>query len=115
MAASRKKRSLRKKTRANRRTRRRQMPTDRKLRAVRKLPAYPQVIVGARAKNPFRKHTGITGTPFSETRKRRSGNGSMEQVSLYLSEPKANFTLEYESVTVKSIEEAKPNLSSPSA
>ena len=39
----------------------------------------------------------------------------MEQVSLYLSEPKANFTLEYESVTVKSIEEAKPNLSSPSA
>ena len=44
----------------------------------------------------------------------------MEQVSLYLSEPKANFTLEYESVTVKlsldrSIEEAKPNLSSPGA
>jgi hypothetical protein len=57
-------------------------------------------------------------TLFSGTRKRRSGNGSM--VSLYLSESKANFTLKYESVAVKlsldqSIEEAKPNLSSPSA
>jgi len=44
----------------------------------------------------------------------------MEQVSLYLSEPKAGFTLKYESVAVKlsldqSIEEAhEPNLSSPS-
>ncbi len=44
----------------------------------------------------------------------------MEQVSLYLSEPKADFTLKYESVAVKlsldqSIEEAhEPNLSSPS-
>ena len=39
----------------------------------------------------------------------------MEQVSLYLSEPKADFTLKYESVAVKlsldqSIEEVKPNL-----
>jgi hypothetical protein len=49
-----------KETRANRRTRRRQMPTDRRLRAVRKLLALPQVTVGARAKNPFRKHIGIT-------------------------------------------------------
>jgi hypothetical protein len=116
--AAEKKRSLRKKTRTNRRTRRRQMQTDRRLRAVRKLPAHPQVTVGARAKNPFRKHIGITGTLFSGTRKRRSGNGSM--VSLYLSESKANFALKYESVAVKlsldrSIEEAKPNLSSPSA
>jgi hypothetical protein len=44
----------------------------------------------------------------------------MEQVSLYLSEPKANFTLQYESVAVRlsldqSIEEAKANLSSSSA
>ena len=43
----------------------------------------------------------------------------MERVSLYLSEPKANFKLKYESVAVKlsldrSIEEAhEPNLSSP--
>ena len=34
-----------------------------------KLPAYPQVIVGARAKNRLRKHIGITGTLFSRTRK----------------------------------------------
>src|SRR5580704_3738623 len=65
--------------------RRRQMPTDRRLRAVRKLPAHPQVTGGARAKSPFRKHIGITGTLFSGTRKRRSGNGSMGEVSLYLS------------------------------
>jgi hypothetical protein len=95
------------------------MPTDRRLRAVRKLPAHPQVTVGARAKNPFRKHIGITGTLFSGTRKRRSGNGPMERVSLYLSEPKANFKLKYESVAVKlsldqSIDEAhEPALSSP--
>ena len=44
----------------------------------------------------------------------------MERVSLYLSEPKANFKLKYESVAVKlsldqSIEEAhEPALSSPS-
>src|SRR5580693_2728334 len=68
-----------KETRANRRTRRRQMPTDQRLRAVRKLPAHPQVTVGARAKNRFRKHIGITGTLFSETRKRRNGNGSMDR------------------------------------
>jgi hypothetical protein len=66
--------------------------------------------------NPFRKHIEIIGTLFSETRKRRGGNGSMEQVSPYPSEPKADFTLKYESVAVKlsldqSIEEVKPNLS----
>ena len=68
--AAEKKRSLRKKTRASRRTGPRQMQTNRRPRAVRKLLA--QVIVGARAKNRFRKHIGITGTRF--TRKRRSGN-----------------------------------------
>jgi hypothetical protein len=47
--------------------------------------------------------------------------GLMEQLSLYLSEPKADFTPNYESVAVKlsldrSIEEAhEPNLPSPSA
>ena len=73
-----KKRSLRKKTRANRRTRRRQMPTDRRLRAVRKLPTHPQFTVGARAKNRFRKHIGITGTLFLGTRKIRSDNEPMD-------------------------------------
>ena len=82
MAPLKKKRSLRKKTRANRRTRRRQMPTDRRLRAVRKLPAHPQVTVGARAKNRFRKHIGITGTLFLGKRKRRSDNESMDGIAV---------------------------------
>jgi hypothetical protein len=47
---------------------------DLRLRAVRKLPAHPQVIVGARAKSRFRKHIGITGTRFTRERKRRRGN-----------------------------------------
>ena len=40
------------------------MPTDRRLRAVRKLPTHPQVTVGARAKNPFRKHIGSGDLTF---------------------------------------------------
>ena len=40
----------------------------------RNLPAHPEVIVGARAKNRFRKLIGITGTRFTRKRKRRSGN-----------------------------------------
>ena len=86
--AAEKKRSLRKKTRASRRTRPRQMQTDRRLRAVRKLPAHPQVIVGARAKNRFRKHIGITGTRFTRKRKRRSGNWINGANIAYLSKPK---------------------------
>jgi hypothetical protein len=78
-SAAEKKRFLRKKTRANRRRRPRQMRTNRRLRAVRKLPARHRVIIGARAKNRFRKHIGITGTLFSQTRQRRSGNGSMDR------------------------------------
>ena len=49
-----KKRPLRRKMRARRRTRRRQTQTYLRLRAARKLPSHPQVIVGARAKNPDR-------------------------------------------------------------
>src|ERR1700735_5178043 len=99
MAPSKKKRSLRKKTRANRRTRRRQMPADRRLRAVRKLPAHPQVTVGAKAKNPFRKHIGITGMLFLG-KEREEAIMNQWTVSLYLSEPKAAFTPNCESVAV---------------
>ena len=53
-------------------TRSRQMQTYPRLRAVRKLPTHLQVIVGAKAKNRFRKLTRITGTRF--TRKRRNNN-----------------------------------------
>src|SRR6516164_5308293 len=59
------------------------------LRPARKLPIHSPVIVGARGKNRFRKHIGITGTRFTRKRKRRSGNWIIEAVSLYLSEPKA--------------------------
>jgi hypothetical protein len=85
----------------------------------RNLPAHPQVIVGARAKNRFRKLIGITGTRFTRKRKRRSGNWINGANIAYLSEPK-DFTPNYESAAAKlsldwSIEEAhEPNLSSPS-
>ena len=59
---------------------------------ARKLPIHPQVIVGARGKNRFRKHIGITGTRFTQKRKRRSCNWIIEAVSPYLIEPKAGFT-----------------------
>jgi hypothetical protein len=49
---------------------------------VRKLPAHPQVTVGARAKNPFRKHIGITGTLFLGTRKIRSDNEPMDGIAV---------------------------------
>ena len=39
-----------------------------------KLPIYPQVIVGARAKNQFLKLIRITGTRFTRKGKRRSGS-----------------------------------------
>ena len=69
-----KKRPLRRKTRASRRTSPRQMQAYLRLRAARKLPTHLQVIVGARAKNRFRKLIRITGTRFTGRRKRRSGN-----------------------------------------
>ena len=80
------------KMRGSRRTRPRPMQTHLRLRPARKLPIHPQVIVGARGKNRFRKHIGITGTRFTQKRKRRSGNWIIEAVSPYLIEPKAGFT-----------------------
>jgi hypothetical protein len=52
--------------------RRRQTQTNLRLRAARKLPTRPPVIVGARAKNRFRKLIRITGTRSTRKRKRRS-------------------------------------------
>jgi hypothetical protein len=54
-AAVKKRPPRRKKTRASRRTRARQVQTYPRLRTARKLPTHPQFIVGARAKNRFRK------------------------------------------------------------
>jgi hypothetical protein len=68
----RKKMRLPRKTRARRRTRRRQTQTYLRLRAARKLPTRPPVIVGARAKNRFRKLIRITGTRSTRKKKRRS-------------------------------------------
>jgi hypothetical protein len=72
--AVKKKMPLPRRTRARRRTRRRHTQTYLRLRAARKLPTRPPVIVGARAKNRFRKLIRITGTRFTRKRKRRSGS-----------------------------------------
>jgi hypothetical protein len=61
-----------------------------------KAASSPSGYSRARAKNRFRKHIGITGTRFTRTRKRRSGNWINGAVSLYLSERKADFTPNYE-------------------
>jgi len=61
-----------KKDEAKRRTRRRQTQTYLRLKAARKLPTRLPVIVGARAKNRFRKLIRITGTRSTRKRKRRS-------------------------------------------
>ena len=74
-AAVKKEAAAKKKTRASRRTRARQVQTYPRLRAARKLPTYPQVIVGAKAKNRFRKLIRITGTRF--TRRKRNDNSDV--------------------------------------
>src|SRR5436309_15866590 len=63
---------LPRKTRARRRTRRRQTQAYLRLRAARKPPTRPPVIVGARAKNRFRKLIRITGTRSTRKKKGRS-------------------------------------------
>ena len=62
------------------------MRIDRRLKAVRKLPAHPQVIVGARAKSRFRKHIGIIWNAIY-AKKEESGNSREE--------PKADLTPNY--------------------